>query len=127
MAKETTLDPLFLGTDFQYIFDIRDDEEETSIEITGWSLSFMLKRRFDDLDAAAILTKTTAGGSVVIAGTFNADPDANAQRATVTITDTDTENLRQGMVRWELKRMDDGFETILAYGQVDLARGVHRA
>jgi hypothetical protein len=127
MAKETTLEPLFLGTDFQYIFDIRNDAEDTSLDITGWALSFMLKRRFDDLDAAAILTKTTAGGSVVIAGTFNSDPDTNAQRATVTITDTDTENLRQGMVRWELKRMDDGFETILAYGQVDLARGVHRA
>jgi hypothetical protein len=127
MAKETTtLDPLFLGTDHEYIFDIRDEAEAVSLDINTWDLSWMLKRKLPDEDANALLTKTIGSG-ITVAGTFNADPASNAQRATTVIVDTDTDTLRPATCHWELKRTDAGFETVLAYGTVELKRGVHRA
>lgn len=122
MAKETALSPLFLGTDFSYVFHVKNEAEDTSIEITGQALSFMVKRDPLEEDDAALLSK-----SATIAGTFNATPSVNTQRATVTIADTDTATLAPlDTAYWELKRTDDGFETVYAYGTVELKRGVHR-
>ena len=124
MAKETT-DDLWLGTDLTRSFHIKDEAETTSIEITGWALSYQVKRYHSDADAAAILSKTTSSG-IAIAGAFNATPGSNAQRATLTLTDTDTASLYPGLYYWELKRTDDGFETVLAYGRMTFFQGVHR-
>lgn len=124
----TNLDDLVLGTDFSYPFHIKDPDDLTvAIEITGFALSFMLKKSLSDADAAAKLTKTTAGGGIAIAGTFNATAASNLQRATVTIADTDTDALAPGLHYWELKRTDAGLETRMAYGKVVLVRGVHRS
>jgi len=125
MAKETT-DTIWLGTDLTRVFHIKDEAEAVSIDITGWALSWMLKRYTSDADASAILTKTTAAGAIVIAGTFNSDPDVNTQRATLTLTDDATAALYPGLYHWELKRTDDGYETVLAYGRMTLIQGVHR-
>ena len=123
---ETTLDALPIGTDFAYVFHVKNEAQDTSIAITGMALSWLLKRSLSDLDAAASVTKTIANGGVVIAGTFNATPASNTQRATVTIADTDTDALASGVYWWELKRTDAGLETRIAYGRVPLVRGVHR-
>lgn len=125
MAKETVL-TLWIGVDHGFDFDVKNAAEDASIDITGYALSFMLKEAIADLDAAAKITKTTAGGGIAIAGTFNADPDVNMQRATVTIADTDTDSLTPRGYRYELKRTDAGSETILSYGTLTLNRGVHR-
>jgi len=125
MAKETA-DHLIVGNDYERAFHIQNAEEDTAINIAGYTLSYMIKRRKSDADLAAIVTKTTTLG-IVIAGAFDADPDVNAQRATVSVSDTDTESLTPGLAYYELKRTTAGFETVLAYGPVDLARGVHRA
>ncbi len=125
MAKETA-DEIWLGTDLTRSFHIKDEAETTSINISGFALSYMVKRHKDDADASAILTKTTAGGAIVIAGSFNATPASNAQRATLTLTDTDTSSLYEGLYHWELKRTDDGSETVYAYGRMTFIRGVHR-
>lgn len=125
MAKETA-DEIWLGTDLTRSFHIKDEAETTSINITGFALSYMVKRDKDDADASAILTKTTAGGAIVIAGSFNATPASNAQRATLTLADTDTSSLYGGLYHWELKRTDDGSETVYAYGRMTFIRGVHR-
>ena len=124
---ETTLDPLPTGTDFSYVYHIKNEAQDTAINITGFGLSWMLKKSVNDLDAAAVVTKTVAGGGIAIAGTFNTAPGTNTQRATVTVADTDTEALAPGVYRWELKRTDAGLETRMAYGRVSLVRGVHRA
>ena len=124
MAKETAL-TLWIGTDHDFAFHIKDAAEAASVDITGYALSFMIKTSISDADAAALLTKTTVAG-IVIAGTFNSDPAVNAQRATVSIADTDTDALSNGNRRYELKRTDAGSETILAYGALTLSRGVHR-
>ena len=124
MAKETTCE-LWLGTDFQYVFHVKNNAEDTAIEITGWALSWMVKRYRSDADASAILTKTTASG-IAIAGTFHQTPALNTQRATVTLADTDSSSLNPGLYHYELKRTDDGYETVLAYGQMVFNQGVHR-
>jgi hypothetical protein len=124
--NETTLEPLYIGSDFTYHLHVKSEDETESLDITGWSLSFMLKRRLEHLDAAALLTKTTPSG-ITIAGTFNADPDVNTQRATVVIADTETDPLTPGTIYWEFKRTDAGLETPLAGGPVELKRGVHRS
>lgn len=126
MAKETH-DDIFLGTDFERVFHIKNDDESASINILGWALSWMVKRHKDQADNAALLTKTTAGGAIVIAGTFNATPSVNTQRATLTVPDDDTDTeVPEGTYHWELKRTDAGFETVLAYGTLECVQGVHR-
>ena len=124
MAKETATS-LFLGTDHQFILHVKNEAETASVDITGWALSYMIKRHKSDADGAALVTKTTAAG-ITIAGTFNSNPAVNLQRATVTLADTDTATLADGVAYHEWKRTDDGFETILAYGQQTLVQGVHR-
>jgi len=124
---ETTLNPLVIGTDFSYPFHVKNEALDTSINITGYALSWMLKRSIHDADLSASVTKTTAGGGVVISGTFNATPASNTQRATVTIADTDTDALAPGVYYWELKRTDAGLETPIAYGKVPLVRRPHRS
>lgn len=125
MAKETA-DEMFIGADYSRPFHIQDEAETTALNISGWALSYMVKRNIDDLDAAALLTETTAGGGIAIAGSFSSTPGSNAQRATVTVEDTDTDALAPGQAFYELKRTDAGFEQVLAYGPLELIRGVHR-
>jgi len=124
MAKETRLE-LRIGTDFAFLFPVLNEDEDEAINISGWALSFMIKRAASDSDAAALLTLTTAA-AITIAGTYNVDPDVNAQRATVAVADTDTDALASGSAQWELKRTDAGFETILGYGEMRLYRTLHR-
>lgn len=118
MAKETTLDPLYLGTDFAYVFTVKNEAETAAIDITGWALSFAIKKHVGQADVDALLTKTTVSGIALTT------PASGV--CTVTIADTDTDGLAPGMKVWELKRTNDGYETVLAYGTVELRRGVHR-
>jgi hypothetical protein len=126
VAKETH-DDVFLGTDFERVFHIKNDDEDTSIDITGWTLSYMVKRHHDQADNLALLEFTTTAGDITIAGAFDATPSTNTQRATLFVGDdeTDTE-INPGMYHWELKRTDPGFETVLCYGTLECIQGVHR-
>lgn len=124
MGKETAA-ALRIGTDFEFPFTIKNGDESTCINITGWALSFIVKRREEDTDAAALL-HYTVGAGIVISGSFNADPSTNTQVATVTVADSDTDGLHPGLRYYELKRTDAGLETVLAFGRLDLIRSVHR-
>ena len=126
MAKETA-DSAFIGTDFQRTIAVLNEAEDAAIDISGWSLSWMLKRKLSNADSAALVTKSTTAGGVGVTGVYNAAPGTNTQRATVTVADTDTDTLTAGTCYWELKRMDAGLECVLAYGEFELVRGVHRA
>jgi len=125
MAERTDL-TLGLGEDRLFVFSILNLAETAAIDISGWALSFMVKRHAQDGDARALVTKTTTAGQIVISGTYNADPDLNTQVATVTIEDTDTHTLVPSDSQHELKRTDAGFETTLSYGRISLVRRVHR-
>jgi hypothetical protein len=115
-----------LGTDQAYDVTVYTSPAKVVVrEITGWAMSFMVKRKATDADLAAVVTKTTGAG-IVISGSFNSDPDSNTQEATVTIADTDTDSLYAGVYHWELKRTDAGSEARVAYGTISLNQTVHR-
>lgn len=126
MAKHASLE-LFLGKDHQFTPCTLYNHAETAIiDQTGWAESFMVKRRRTDADAAALITKTTVNGGLVVTGDYNSNPQTNTQEATVTILDTDTASLNPGVFYWEWARTDDGFETVLAFGTITFKRTVHR-
>ena len=117
---------LFTGTDKGLEFSIFQKDTVTPQNITGWSLSWVLKRSLSDTDAAAKITKTTASG-IVITGTYSTNPAVNTQVARVTLSDDETLVLAARLYQHELKRMDAGFEEVLAFGSVFLKQGAHRS
>ena len=125
MAKETALE-YFIGTDHDFEFVILNDAGTQAINISGWPLSFMVKRSLGHLDAAAKVTKATGSG-ITITGTYDADPALNTQKATVSIADTDTDALPAGEYFYELKRTAVSAEAVLAYGTFTMLRSVHRS
>ena len=125
MAKETRAE-LWIGADHQFIFTILNDDEDAAVDITGWALSWMVKRHARDADASKLLQMTTALGTIVISGTYAAAPEANTQVATVTVADTDTDAIAPGLYQYELKRTDATLEAPLAYGAILFRQGVHR-
>lgn len=114
-----TSDGWYLDEDKGLVITVYQSDGTTPQSISGWSLSWMLKRRLTDADASAILTKTTASG---IALTTPA-----SGICTVTIADTDTTSIASGDYYHELKRTDAGYESVLVTGKAVLLRGVHRA
>ena len=112
-------DDWFIGEDKSLPFTIYQSDKRTIQAITGWTLSWMLKRSLADADVDALLTKTTTSG---ISLTTPA-----SGLCTVTIADTDTDSIEPGRYYHELKRMDDGNETVLSQGRCVLRRGVHRS
>jgi hypothetical protein len=112
-------DDFFLGEDkILGPFTVYQQNKRTPQNITGWSISWMLKRDLDDLDVAAALTKTTAAGITLTTPTSGI--------LNITIADTDTDALEPGRYYHEVKRTDAGQETVLAIGVCVLKRGVHR-
>lgn len=117
-----------IGTDRPtYDFTVYTSSDQDAItDITGWTLSFLVKRRPTDADVDALVTKTTAAG-IVISGVFNASPATNTQKATVTMVDTETDAIAAATYYWELKRMDAGSEQRIGYGRIAFNQTVHRA
>jgi hypothetical protein len=91
----------------------------TPQDISGWTLSWLLKRKATDADADALLTKTTGSGIVLTT------PASGL--CTITVADTETNSFAPGTYHHELKRMDAGFETVLIRGRAVLRGSVHRA
>lgn len=133
MAKETVIDRYFLGSDEAYSFHIKNEGETVSLDIAVWTLSWRVRKirsyptAQQVLQATVVLEKSTGGAGIVIGGLFNSDPTTNLQRAVVTVEDTDTDTLKPGSYQYELKRIDVGFETVLAYGRIEFIQGVHTA
>ena len=116
---------IFIGVDKGYAYQALDAADLTAaINVSGWALSWKLKRKPEDGDGKALITKTTSSG-ITVSGSYNAVAAQSTQRATVTLEDTDTDNLPPGVYAYELKRTDAGFETVLAFGPITLIRGVH--
>jgi hypothetical protein len=123
MAIQTSLE-YFLGNDKAFDFTVYRDKSKSQIrDVSGYTLSFMLKRGKSDADGAALYS-----GSATVTGTYNIDPAANTQKAVAQLSDTDLPvSTTAGQVHWELKRTDAGSETVLAYGRMLLIRPVHDA
>lgn len=128
MAKRTNIDErqgIFLGTDTPWELIALNRLETVAIDITGWAVSLMIKRKATDPDSRALIHKTTAAGDIVIGGLYSSDPDGNTLTAVTTIAAAETEALVPQMAVYEWKRTDPGYETPLAYGTVPLIRSVH--
>lgn len=110
--------------DISLSFEVFTSSAQTTIEdITGYALSFMVKDDLADLDAAAVLTKTTGSG-ITITGSYHQNPNSNTQRAVVALTAANV-TIAQRTYWWELKRTTSGSETRLAYGLLNVGQTVH--
>lgn len=109
----------YTGEDKTLRFTIYEEEAHTTPQdITGWTLSWMVKKRKTYADADATLTKTTSSGITVISA-------ANGV-VDVVVSDTDIAAIKGGLLYFhELKRMDAGFETVLSQGTFTLQKAVH--
>lgn len=79
-------------------------------DMTGWVLTFDVRKKDTSLDPA-ILSKTPT-----IVGVFNSNRAINTQLAVVVVTDTEMNLFKQQVYRFSWKRMDDGSETVLSRG-----------
>jgi hypothetical protein len=110
----------FTGEDKALVFTIYQSDEVTAQNITGWTLSWMVKAARTDEDSAALLTKTTASGITLTT------PLSGICTVTITDDDLNDSDLEAGTTyHHELKRTNDGFETVLAYGTFLLNQAVH--
>lgn len=110
-------DRWFTNTDYDINFTVLQSDESTAQDISGWSLSWLLKKRASDLDANALITKTGGSGITITDG-------ANGL-CTVDIDDDDTDGMSPGVYVHELKRTDAGLETVLCSGVAVLKRSAH--
>lgn len=110
----TESDGWHVDEDVTLPFTIYKSNNATLEDITGWTLSFIVK---DVPGGSAVLTKTTSSG---IALTTPA-----SGLATVTVADTDTVSITPGKYQYELKRTNAGFEKVLAKGTVELLPSLH--
>ncbi len=81
--------------------------------ITSWALSFTM---VPFVSGTASITKTTAAGG----GITLTDPTNGV--CSVAILDTDTDALSAGTYYYQLKRTDEGSETVLSYGTAVLKK-----
>lgn len=109
-------DRFFTNADKTIRFAVKQDDETTAQAITGWALSWVLKRRATD--TTPLITKTTAAGSVTITD----GPNGLCQ---IAVADEDTAAIRAGLYVHELKRTDVGAETPLCTGTVELLQSKH--
>lgn len=107
---------LFIGEDKTFRLEVLDSNE-APVDISGWTIQLLVRLR--ETSQAALLTKTAT-----ISGVFNADRTVNAQRAIVEVADTEISEdaFDPRMYRYSFKRLDDGSETILAYGNFVMQR-----
>lgn len=144
---------IFLGTDFRLEFvlyeqpsDVTDDEFQalidaalaadtvpdlTPVNVSGKDWAWVL-RKTDRAADPALIEKTSSDG-ITVEGSYNADPALNTQVLVVTLVDTDSYSegspavaLKARLYRHSLKRVDDGFETIAAFGDFEFLQATAR-
>jgi hypothetical protein len=87
------------------------DAGGAAVNITGWSLQFTLKKAYGD--AAAVLTKSTAGGGITITN----GPGGVLQ---VTIASADTASLEVRTYVYDIQRIDAGSRAVLSIGNATI-------
>lgn len=100
---------LFVGEDKTLNLEVLDTSS-LPIDISGMSILMDVRIR-DDSAAPAIFSKTAT-----VVGVYNAVRATNTQRARVTLTDTEMNTVAAHRYRHSWKRMDDGSETVIVYG-----------
>lgn len=132
----TAADHVFLGEDKILRYKIWEDHEKTiPINVAAWELIWVL-RKTDKAEDPALIVKanTDSPPGIAVIGVFNADPLVNTQEVEVTLLDTDSYDptvspavkLKRAKYRYSLKRMDDGAETILTFGDFQFLQATAR-
>ena len=108
---------LFVGEDKIFFLELLDSTYDATvvgsgvpIDMTGFVLVFDIRRK-DNSPEPPIVTKTPT-----LVGVYNAMRALNTQRAQAVLTDTDMNLFQAKTYRYSWKRMDDGVETVLAWG-----------
>lgn len=112
MALDSTVGgdgSLFVGEDKTFRLELID-ANSNPVNMTGWVLVFDV-RKLDNSPAPPILSFTPT-----ITGTFNATRALNTQRAIVGVASLDMDKFKAGIFRHSWKRIDNGSETVLAWG-----------
>lgn len=99
---------LFVGEDKTFKLKLLD-VSGVPVNMNGWSVLFDVRKV--DTSTTAIFSKTAT-----IIGVYNADDTINTQRAQVILTDDEMNTVKASGYRHSWKRMDDGSETVLAWG-----------
>ena len=113
-------DDWFVGEDKTLSFEIFSSDEVTMENVTGFAMQWVMRQGLEG--DPILINKTTAGATISITGTWNADMNINTQRVNVSVPRTDTYRLQPGKYYHALKRTDSGNQTVLSYGAVELKR-----
>lgn len=111
MAIESTIGGdgvLFVGEDKTFRLEVLLPTL-LPVDATGWSILFDI--RVKDTSSEYIISRTAT-----LTGVYSPVRGTNTQRAVVVLTDTDLNLFHAKTYRYSWKRMDDGLETVLAYG-----------
>jgi hypothetical protein len=100
---------LFVGEDKELRLEVLD-ADSIPVNISTWSIHFFVRVK-DTSGDPAIFDKTAT-----VIGVYSAVRATNTQRASVTLSDTELNTVKAKTYRHSWKRMDDGSETVLAYG-----------
>jgi hypothetical protein len=104
---------LFVGEDKTFVLSVVD-ADDVPVNIATWDVKFYVAKT---VTGALIFTK-----DAVVTGSYNVDPTINTQRASVSLTDTELNTVKRGTYQYSFKRMNDGFETVLAYGDFEVEK-----
>lgn len=99
---------LFVGEDKILELEVLDPQG-LPIDIGGMVILFDVRKA--DAASTAILSRTA-----VIIGAYSPVRASNTQRAQVVLTDTELNTVKAIKYRHSWKRMDDGSETVIAWG-----------
>ena len=114
------------GEDKQLELTMDADDDGTVPDVSSWTLEWSM-RKTQTSSGAAILSKSTDLGGVVVSGVYDPDHSINQQKVLINFADTDTALLK-GNVKYahSLKRMDDTNEVVLMFGDFYLGQVTER-
>src|SRR4051812_1684726 len=97
--------PWYLGEDKVIELTVTD-AAGAAVNITGWSLSFMVKRHREDADVDALITKTT-DDDIALTDPTHGEAEATVEKAALADVVSGSTYFR------EWKRTDSGFNAVL--------------
>lgn len=109
-------DKFFTASDYPFEVQVLDVNGEAE-NITGWALSWVMKKKATMADADAAIAKTTAGTGITISS-------ASEGICVVHVLAEDSD-VRAGTYVHELKRTDSGSQRVLVRGLAVLRKATH--
>lgn len=132
----TTEHHFFSGEDKKIKLVIYTSDAKTAIlDTSSMSLLWQMRKKDNSADPALISKSTDVSPpGITHEGVYDSDPDVNTQKVVITLLDTDTYDdgvsplwwIKKRKYRHALKRMDDGFETVLAFGNCQILQATTR-